>query len=65
MIDFHCNNIELGVILSGTGYFHMKVQTLSWRGRGEEVEPIAPLVESETLGSLWSVSEIEDFRNHE
>ena len=30
----------------------------------EEVEPIEPLVESETLGLLWSVSEIEDFRNH-
>ena len=32
---------------------------------GEKVEPIAPLVESETLGSLWSVSEIEDSKNHE
>ena len=31
----------------------------------EGVEPIEPLVESETLGLLWSVSEIEDFRNHE
>ena len=32
---------------------------------GEKGEPIEPLVESETLGLLWSVSEIEDFRNHE
>ena len=32
---------------------------------GEKGESIEPLVESETLGSLWSVSEIEDFRNHE
>ena len=31
----------------------------------EGVEPIEPLVESETLGWFWSVSEIEDFRNHE
>ena len=31
----------------------------------EEVEPIEPLVESEPLGLLWSISEIEDFRNHE
>ena len=31
----------------------------------EGVEPIEPLVESEPLGLLWSVSEIEDFRNHE
>ena len=30
----------------------------------EGVEPIEPLVESETLGLLWSVSEIEDIRNH-
>ena len=30
----------------------------------EGVEPIEPLVESETLGWFWSVSEIEDFRNH-
>ena len=27
-------------------------------GGPEEVEPIAPLVESEPLGLLWSVSEI-------
>ena len=32
---------------------------------GEKGESIEPLVESETLGSLWSVSEIEDFKNHE
>ena len=32
---------------------------------GEKGESIEPLVESETLGSLWSVNEIEDFRNHE
>ena len=31
----------------------------------EEVQPISPLIESEPLGLLWSVSEIEDFRNHE
>ena len=31
----------------------------------EGVEPIKPLVESEPLGLLWSVSEIEDFRNRE
>ena len=31
----------------------------------EVVEPIEPLVESEKLGLLWSVSEIKDFRNHE
>ena len=31
----------------------------------EEVQPFAPLIESEPLGLLWSVSEIEDFRNHE
>jgi len=31
----------------------------------EGVEPIKPLIESETLGLLLSVSEIEDFRNHE
>ena len=30
----------------------------------EKVEPIEPLVKSEPLGLLWSVSEIEDFRNH-
>ena len=30
----------------------------------EGVEPIKPLVESETLGLLWSVSGIENFRNH-
>ena len=30
----------------------------------EGVEPIEPLVESETLGLPWSVSEIEDSRNH-
>ena len=30
----------------------------------EGIEPIEPLVESETLGLLWSVSEIENFRNH-
>ena len=31
---------------------------------GEGIEPIEPLVESEPLGLLWSVSEIQDFRNH-
>ena len=31
----------------------------------ERVEPIESLVESETLGLLWSVNEINDFRNHE
>ena len=31
----------------------------------EGVEPIEPLIESETLGLLWSISEIKDFRNHE
>ena len=30
----------------------------------EGIEPIEPLVESEPLGLIWSVSEIEDFRNH-
>ena len=30
----------------------------------EEVEAIEPLVESETLGLIWSVREIVDFRNH-
>ena len=30
----------------------------------EGVEPIEPQVESEKLGLLWSVSEIENFRNH-
>ena len=30
----------------------------------EGLEPIESLVESEPLGLLWSVSEIEDFRNH-
>ena len=32
---------------------------------GEGVEPNEPLVESKPLGLLWSVSEIEDFRNRE
>ena len=30
----------------------------------EGVELIEPLVESEPLGSIWSVNEIEEFRNH-
>ena len=29
------------------------------------MEPIEPLVESEPLSLIWSVNEIEDFRNHE
>ena len=29
----------------------------------EGIEPIEPLVESEPLGLIWSVSEIKDFRN--
>ena len=28
------------------------------------MEPIEPLVESEPLGLIWSVNEIEDFRDH-
>ena len=28
------------------------------------MEPIEPLVESEPLSLIWSVNEIEDFRNH-
>ena len=31
----------------------------------EEGELIGPLVESEPLGLIWSVNEIEDFRNHQ
>ena len=31
----------------------------------EEVEPIEPMVELEPLGFIWSVNEIEDFRNHQ
>ena len=31
---------------------------------GDEVEPIEPLVESEPLGLIWSVKEIEELRNH-
>jgi len=30
----------------------------------EKVKPIEPLVESEPLGLIWSVNEIEDFRDH-
>ena len=30
----------------------------------EGVEPIESLVESEPLGLIWSVNEIEDFNNH-
>ena len=31
----------------------------------EGVEPIEPLVESEPLGLIWSVNEIEDSKNHQ
>ena len=31
---------------------------------GEEGELIGPLVESEPLGLIWSVKEIEELRNH-
>ena len=33
--------------------------------KGPEEEPIEPLVETEPLGLIWSVNQIEDFRNHQ
>ena len=48
------------------GHWIVSYESLDSQLEGAEgVEPIKPLVESEPLGLLWSVSEIEDFRNHE
>ena len=48
------------------GYWIVSYESSDSQLEGPEgVEPIKSLVESETLGLLWSVSEIEDFRNHE
>ena len=47
------------------GHWMLSYETSSSQLEGrEEVEPIEPLVESEPLGLIWSVNEIEDFRNH-
>ena len=43
------------------GHWIVSYESLDSQLEGaEEVEPIEPLVESETLGLLWSVCEIED-----
>ena len=47
------------------GHWIVSYESLDSQLEGVEgVEPIESLVESEPLGLLWSVSEIEDFRNH-
>ena len=46
------------------GHWIVSYESLDSQLEGpEEVEPIEPLVESEPLGSIWSVNEINDFRN--
>ena len=44
------------------GYWTVSYESSDSQLEGpEEVEPIEPLVESETLGLIWLFNEIEDF----
>ena len=51
------------LLQSSFGYDHHKIR-LKISG-ALRIRSIEPLVESEPVGLIWSVNEIEDFRNHE